>query len=97
MHLVSVLNVVGSVPERASQPAAQQLDRNTPPKQPHATRGRYLCWRPSCLSPLLLQDRDELWHARPELGKARVLYMTSHFMTKMSQEKGGYEYEKVRK
>lgn len=44
-----------------------------------------------------MQDRDARWCEQPELGKPRVLFMTSHFVTKMCQEAGGYDYAKVQR
>jgi hypothetical protein len=44
---------------------------------------------------LCLQDRDTEWFEQPELGKAKCLFLTSHFISKLCQESGGYDYSKV--
>jgi Ulp1 protease family, C-terminal catalytic domain len=43
------------------------------------------------------QDRDTAWLHRPELGKPKVLFMSSHFVSKLCQEAGGYDYSKVQR
>ena len=49
----------------------------------------------SCV--LRMQDRDSQWLSHPELDKPKVLFMNSHFVTKLCQEGEGFEYSRVQR
>ena len=44
-----------------------------------------------------VQDRDKKWFLDGTEKRSRCLFMNSHFLAKLCQEDGGYDYSKVRR
>lgn len=44
-----------------------------------------------------VQDRDKRWFQDGSQKRSRCLFMNSHFLAKLCQEPGGYDYSKVRR